>query len=444
MAELKRRRLAVLARLRPHAWLIGVATITGLASLQATGTVAPIADIFNPPAPGEEPPTVAQGPAYSPQQPVAKRRRPDYDPPGLHLGGFLLFPSLSIDEKYDDNIRAANSPRLDDVVTTIIPSLLVESTWSRHALGLEAFGEFRQFAEHTIENTDQAGMSLTGRVDVTSADFLSGFLSYSREAQDRSEPDDTGQRHPSLFDRYILQTRYDHRFTRFGLRLDAQVQRFDYVRSFDDDRDRTEFSFGPRLTYQLSPSLMPFIEASYLDRDYDSAVDRNGMGRDARTYDVMTGIALNLDSIVLGEVAVGAFHTNFDDPALDPVTSAAVSGSITWNITGLTSVTGKIARREAVTTLADTSSKIVTLASLRVDHELRRNILLGAEVGYRNEDFKGTSRVDNRVDVQVGGTYLINRNVSVSLSYQHTERQSNFDPAEFSDNIVRIGVDLRM
>ncbi len=69
---------------------------------------------------------------------------------------------------------------------------------------------------------------------------------------------------------------------------------------------------------------------------------------------------------------------------------------------------------------------------------------MGAQVDFRNEDFESSDRVDNRVDMQVGGSYLVNRNVSVSLGYQHRNRMSTEETADFSENIVRFGVDLHM
>ncbi|HEY5608680.1 MAG TPA: outer membrane beta-barrel protein, partial [Alphaproteobacteria bacterium] len=37
---------------------------------------------------------------------VMSRARPDYDPIGLRLGGFVLYPELWLQESYDSNIFA--------------------------------------------------------------------------------------------------------------------------------------------------------------------------------------------------------------------------------------------------------------------------------------------------------------------------------------------------
>jgi hypothetical protein len=309
---------------------------------------------------------------------------------------------------------------------------------------MQAFGKIRRNAIHQTEDSEEAGVGLTGRLDVTDVDSLSGFASYSREAQDRSDPDDAGQRKVSLFDRYVAQTRYGHQFTRFAVRVDARLQRLDYVYGFDDDRDRNDFRIGPRFSYAISPSLSAFIEGSYLDRRYDSAVDVNGIDRNSQTYEALAGFAFDLGPVMTGEIAAGAFHTEFDDPNFDAITEPAIEGSLQWNVTELTTVRGRVAREASVTTQPGTSEKVVSHASLRVDHEVLRNVVLGAQIDFRNEDFQGDDRVDNRLDVQVGASYLVNRNASVSLGYQHRNRMSNEETEDFSENIIRLGVDLHM
>jgi hypothetical protein len=222
------------------------------------------------------------------------------------------------------------------------------------------------------------------------------------------------------------------------------VQRRDYVHGFDDDRDRNEFRVGPRFSYALSPSVSAFIEGSYRDRRYDDDVDQNGRDRNSQTYEALAGLAFDISTILEGEIAAGAFHTEFDEPTFDSITEPAVQGTLRWNVTQLTTVTGRLAREATATTQADSSERVVSLVSLRIDHELLRNVVVGAQVDYRNEDFEGDDRVDNRFDVQVGGSYLINRNASVSLGYQYRNRTSDEESADFSGNIVRLGVDLHL
>lgn len=423
-------------RLRPHSWPALPLVLIVATSVLAAPVVGPIQRIFAL-APGTDPLAAGLPLAKATDQPLRQ-------PPGLHAGGFLVFPRLEIAEKYDDNIFATKDDRQGDFVTIISPSISIESIWSRHGLGLQAFGQFSRFAEHGTEDSEQGGISLTGRLDITGEDYVSEFLSFSREAQDRSEPDDTGSRHPPLFNRYIARTRYAHEFNDLEFRLDGQIQRFDYVAGFDFDRDRLEFSVEPRLSYRVSAYLTPFVAVGYLDRNFDASVNRAGVDPDSRTYDAKLGIDFALDPALTGEIAAGVFHTDFDDSTLDRITSPLLDGTLSWEVTTLTTVTGNVSRREAVAATSDNSSKIVSSASIRVDHELLRNVLLDGEVRYRNEQYQGSDRVDNRFDVELGGTYLLNPNASLSLDYRYSNRASNVDAGDFTDNLVQLSIALKM
>jgi hypothetical protein len=405
-------------------------------SALAAPAIRPIQRIFAP-APGTDPWAAELAHASATDQPLR-------EPRGLHVGGFVVFPKLDIGERYDDNIFATENDRASDFATVISPSISIESTWSHHGLGLQAFGVFTRFAEHGTEDSEQGGANLTGRLDITGDDYVSEFLSFSREAQDRSESDDTGSRRPPLFNRYISLTRYAHRFNDLELRIDGQMQRFEYIAGFDADRDRLELSIAPRLSYDLSSHFTPFVQAGYTDRNFDAPVNREGIDPDLQTYDLRLGFGFMIDPTLTGEIAAGVFHTDFDDSALDPVTSPLIEGTLAWEVTPLTTVTGSVSRHQAVAATTENSSKIVSSASLRVDHELLRNVLLGGEIGYQNEEFQHSDRVDNRVDVGIGGTYLLNPNASVFLGYRYSNRASNADGGDFTDNLVELGLHLKM
>ncbi|MGB6231051.1 MAG: hypothetical protein WBF53_13100, partial [Litorimonas sp.] len=40
---------------------------------------------------------------------VTERIQPDFAPRGYNTGGFVLFPSVTVDQVYDDNILAADT-----------------------------------------------------------------------------------------------------------------------------------------------------------------------------------------------------------------------------------------------------------------------------------------------------------------------------------------------
>ena len=65
---------------------------------------------------------------------VASRARPEFDPPGVRAGSFLLHPSLEKGFGYDDNVLGSDVVRRGSAYIGTHPSLLVNSDWSRDSL----------------------------------------------------------------------------------------------------------------------------------------------------------------------------------------------------------------------------------------------------------------------------------------------------------------------
>ena len=149
-----------LGSLRRRSWFALPLASVVATSVLAAPVIRPIQRIFAP-APGTDP--WAPEHASAIDQPLRQSH-------GLHAGGFVVFPRLDIRERYDDNIFATENDRASDFATLISPSISVESTWSRHGLGLQAFGVFTRFAEHGTEDSEQGGANLTGRLDITEND----------------------------------------------------------------------------------------------------------------------------------------------------------------------------------------------------------------------------------------------------------------------------------
>src|SRR5438445_9413483 len=87
----------------------------------------------------------AQAPAPgSPGQPAprqdertpAARAAENYDPLGVPVGSFRLFPELELDEVYNDNIYASSPAfgRVGSFVQVIKPTLDLRSDWNNHML----------------------------------------------------------------------------------------------------------------------------------------------------------------------------------------------------------------------------------------------------------------------------------------------------------------------
>ncbi len=72
---------------------------------------------------------------------------------------------------------------------------------------------------------------------------------------------------------------------------------------------------------------------------------------------------------------------------------------------------------------------------MKVDHELLRNLLLNANVGYENDAFGGISRSDDYYLAGAGAKYLISHNFWISGGYNFAHRESSVAGTNFDDHI---------
>ncbi|MEM7172505.1 MAG: outer membrane beta-barrel protein [Pseudomonadota bacterium] len=382
---------------------------------------------------------------------VQSRPRPELDPLGGRIGSFLVFPSFAIQEDYDSNIFATSTDREDDFITHLEPGLFVESDWGRHSLSFGGEADVALHADNTSENYEDYFLGADGTLEVGSGGALDAFIDYDHRHVPRSSPNDIVQgtipTEPIEFDVFGFGGGYTQEFNRFRVRPEISYQIFDYSGSdlvgggFDnnDDRNRDILNISLRGDYAFSPGYSAFVRGSFNDRNYKESINPGGVNRDSDGYEIVAGLSADLGGLVFGEIFAGYVAQDFSDGDLDNISDPTVGADVTWNVTPLTTIEGTVSRtveETVVTEGADiASSNFVTAIGLSVDHELLRNLLIGANVGVEIDDFEGISREDQIYNAGVNATYMLNRYLHASAGYEYFRRNSNVVDTGYTDNL---------
>jgi hypothetical protein len=386
---------------------------------------------------------------------VQDRPRPDYDPLGIRAGSFFIFPSLTLSGQYDSNVFATNDDEDSDVGVIVAPNVEVESDWSRHALNFSAGAAAAAFADYSQNNYLDAYAATTGRLDVLRSDIVSGTLRIDRLHEDRDDPDESGdtivggdddnEGNLTRYYRGLVDTQYRHNFARFFTVVGGGVQRLWYDDIGDREesiRDRNEYGGRARIGFPVSPRFGTFAEGRYSYRDYDD-LDRNSHG-----YRGSAGVTVDFTSILFGEMALSYSKRDYTNDDLNDASGFGANGSVTWNVTPLTSVILDARSEIDETTVVfegdEAEANFQNSVGLDVNHELLRNLLLNANARYTRDDFEGTSRTDDVYSVGAGTSYLINRNFSLDATYRFTKRDSDSSANEFDRNIVLLGITAKL
>ncbi|MEK9968509.1 MAG: outer membrane beta-barrel protein [Ferrovibrio sp.] len=375
---------------------------------------------------------------------VLSRRRPDYDPVGVRVGGFMLYPELGVQESYNSNVFATTSNEKSDFITAITPSLDLRSNWNNHALNLHADSSVVRYWDYDRENYTDYTLSADGRVDVLRDLRLFGGAGYQIRHEPRSSPDNQSGTEPTEYSVAATNLGVEKEFNRLSLRLDGKAERYEYdnVRNSSgavidqSGRDRDQYEVGLKAGYEIAPLRKVYLMTKYNTREYDKLT--GGFNRDSDGYLIGAGTQYDLTGLIFLDAYAGYRRQDYSDTRLSQIDGWASGIKVTWNVTRLTTITATLDRDIQETTQSNSPGYFQTRSELRADHELLRNLILTASVGYQNDDFEGISRDDDYYLAGLGAKYLINRNFTLSGGYSYRTRESNVAGSDFDENVVML------
>ena len=369
--------------------------------------------------------------------------RPDYDPLGIYAGAFNIKPTLRLGTEYNDNIYATDSDRESDWIMLVNPEVDVRSDWSRHSLGLNAALLTGFYTSNSDENWLDGQIFLDGRVDVQRESFFKIGAGFERLHEERGSPEsDQAWDEPARYYRTSGNLSYALGLNRFSITAGAGMANLDW-KSVDlreggsrslDIRDRNLYDVNARIAYELNPDVQPFLTTRYEWRRYD----KSEAERDSRGYRIGIGTGFAITSVISGEIFGGYMAQNYDDR--ENIYGPWYGMSLLWNPTQLTSVEAGAQSSIKETFQEDASGIDAVEAGIRIDHELLRNLLVGAFLKYEQYDYQDEDINDKYYSVGPSLTYFWNRNLSARALYSYRNKNSDVSEREFYENRFLVSI----
>ena len=387
---------------------------------------------------------------------VFERSRPEVRAMGVRAGTFIVLPHVAVNQEYNDNIFATADNEKDDFITHVEPGAYVTSDWNNHEVHFDASGDVARYWDNSDEDYENYRVGIGGRLDVLRSTSINADARYQWLHEERSSPDDVSGVEPTPFTVASANIEGRHKINRVSLRAGGRIDsyNFDDVQNAlgatinNDDRDRNDLTGYARVGYELVQEYEAFIRGSYNTRNYDSAVDDSGFMRDSKGYEVVAGVSLDFGGLTFGDFFAGYRTQDYDDARLKTVSGPTVGADITWNATPLTTLIGTVSRdvRETLTTDANgntASARFFTTLGISAQHELLRNLLLGLDASYSQDDFEGIDRTDDIYRIGLNATYMMNRVVHLSGGYRYLVRDSESASSDFTINSLFVQVRLQ-
>ncbi|HEY0832554.1 MAG TPA: outer membrane beta-barrel protein [Azospirillum sp.] len=387
---------------------------------------------------------------------VLERRRPEVEQLGARVGGFNILPRAEVGTTYDSNVFATQNNTEHDFIFVARPQVNVRSDWNNHALNLTAAADVARFREFKRMNYEDYRFNADGRLDVLRNTTLTGAVFHRREHESPGDADVLNSvEKPIIYYATGGEVGVRQTFNRIRARLTGLAHYYDFddaqlVGGFverQDDRNRWEYAGTARVGYEFIDGYEAFVQGTLSKTAYRRDTDYSGRDRDSTGKELAVGASADLTGLLRGEAYVGYLSKDFTDPRLKDFSGVGFGGALTWTVTQLTTVQGRVSRQVRETTAFQgvtlASSYTRTLFAVGVDHELLRSLLINGRAQYRQDEYNGIERSDKTYTLGAGATYNVNRNVFLTGGYTYETRQSNA-VNDYSDNLVylRVGAQL--
>ena len=380
---------------------------------------------------------------------VKSRSRPAFEPPGVRIGTALLRPSLTASLGYDDNIFGGPKP-LGGWRLATSPSFLLGTAWADSSLGLFLAADDMRYPGQPSQNRTDGTVFLGGTLDI-GRDKLTLGAGYAARHQDRTELDALPSDRPVAFQVATARASYASTFGRFTVIPAAELNRWRFdgttilgVPVSQSPRDRATAQGGTTLRYAWMPSREVVLVARVLNTRYDHPA-AGAPSNDSVSYQVLSGIDYDDNTVWRYRVLGGVQHRAPASPAFRSQTAGIAEAEIVWSPSGLTTIRATATRGIEDAAQSGLSSFTYTSARLMLDHEYLRNVLLNASATLRHAAFHQTGGQQLGLAFGMGASWLVNRHLSVSLSYDFSGVRNARLPAravagDYTRNIVILSV----
>lgn len=373
-----------------------------------------------------------------------------FDPVGIKIGSFVLFPELELGGSYYSNVFLSPSAEAD-VAFDVQPSVRLVSNWSSNALEFRARGALSYYNEFTTENDQAYQIEGRGRLDVTRRTNVQLLGSREQLLEGRSaiNASSAGTRIIENINRG--EVALNHGFNRLSLQFRGTVADFTFgntetlgVVATNADRDYTGYEETGRATWEFKPSLALFAEVGVNQRNYDQVALSDGINRTSNGERYRAGVSFgNTGQVVRGEISLGYGVQTPDDPRLRSVDGLIIDANATWRVSELTSVLFNARSDVTETTQANVSGSFNRNIGLEVRHELRKYLIASAGITFDTDDSETGAINESEIRAMFGLEYFANRDTVLFADYVRADFDAIGQISDYKNDEVHIGVRLR-
>ena len=370
-------------------------------------------------------PSTVYGVGTEPDVTVTSRLRPGYEPVDVHVGTFTIRPLVTESLGYESNVLGLTHPR-GSTLQQADASIDAVSATSHGSVNTGVSVSDNRYLDLPSQSFTNWNARLGGAYDF-GRDTASILVTHDNLSQTQRDLDVPQLDAPLAYVIDTVRVGYRATFNRLSFQPSVATARYSYNSGFTGS---AVYDQSYRNRVSVTPGLVTAYEfatrrsAVLIVRNTTAFFSRATAGIPKRNFSdtsVLAGIDYDLNGILRARALVGYETRSFSSTAYATIDAPVAELSLIYNPTPLTTVTGTITR-QVQDSAAETTAGITTLTgTLRVDHELRRNILLTATAAISRDEYTVGGN-QTLYSSNLGATYVLNRYAGVGATYDFSTR----------------------
>jgi len=362
------------------------------------------------------------------------------DPANLQAGPVYFTPTLAVEGGYVDNLFRSEKNEKDTWQTVITPRLeaWLQNGVNTYALSYQAV-DYRYYSSKDDDYTDQQ-VGLDIHHEFTAKNTVNAFAQYYDGHEERGTglTDGFGQ---------IIDTPIEYERTTVGgdytygnlnskgrLKLEAKTEEYDYqnFRNATQYRDRDEDTLNGTFFWAVGAKTDALLQVRYIDNEYGKTNLDNPFGSlSSEELNYLVGVSWDATARVSGSAKIGVYDRSYDSSAREDDDGFQWEVDLTYRPRTYSSIKLETSRFSQETNGLGDAINTEEL-KLAWDHNWsgRSSTYLGVRLA--SEDYSGTNREDDRVDLEAKYNFAPKRWLDLGLGVRYEDRSSDLDFFEYT------------
>jgi hypothetical protein len=401
------------------------------------------------------PPQAVQG--WTPTAPQVTTQQPATNPwqlsppaQGVPAGAFTLYPGVTGGAFYDDNVFATHSNRQGSWGGFVRPELGLSTAGQNYSVETRGFVEDRWYSRFSSEDQVNGAAAIAATVMPDPDTQIVAKAGYVRGHESRGTGESllTQFDQPVGYDNFLASGALNKRFDRWwtSLGVAGSWVRYDTptiggIPVDQSYRDGVVSVVSGRLGYVVAPLTSVFVEVSGNHRDFQVDI------YDSHGYRVVGGVLLEQGpgATIKGEAYAGYMGQDYTGVTFNPVSTWTYGGALAWLLAPQWTANFQGSRNALESSLNGGVSLIESVAAARLDYQIMPNVIVGAGLGFIEDEFLGAGRTDSSWNPLVSVKYLATPNVTLGFDYTNISfGSSGIGVSTYYRNVYLLSINARL